>query len=362
MQRSMLLLENSIKSPHTRKTYLYHLKKFLEFYHIKDYDSLAGIEQEKMQIMVEDYAMYLKKAKSANSIIVVLAAIRAFLECNDIELRWKKIKRLMPAKIKKTGASAWSTEEIQTMLSFATDHRTKTLVYFLVSTGVRIGALETIKMKDIAEIEDCNSVLVYEGQNEEYVTFLTPEASMAFDSYIKKRETDGEKITSNSPVFRSSYQLGYGPVKSSSTSAIKELIRRLIIKSGLRNTQVKTGKRYNTQTDHGFRKRYNTILKTTPDMNISLAEKMMGHSVTVPLDNVYLPASDPRVIQQSFKEFKKAIPELTIDDSERKHAELDKLKQEKKNSQDQVQQIKELSSTVAMLSHKIDLINNTKEA
>ena len=111
----MLLLENSIKSPHTRKTYLYHLKKFLEFYYIKDYDSLAGIEQEKMQIMVEDYVMHLKKEKSANSIIVVLAAIRAFLECNDIELRWKKIKRLMPAKTKKTGAFAWSTEEIQTM-------------------------------------------------------------------------------------------------------------------------------------------------------------------------------------------------------------------------------------------------------
>ena len=119
--------------------------------------------------MVEDYVMHLKKAKSANSIIIVLAAIRAFLECNDIDLRWKKIKRLMPAKTKKTGVFAWSTEEIQTMLSFATDHRTKALVYFLASTGVRIGSLETIKMKNITEIENYNSVLVYEGENEEYV-------------------------------------------------------------------------------------------------------------------------------------------------------------------------------------------------
>jgi len=58
-------------------------------------------------------------------------------------------------------------------------------------------------------------------------------------------------------------------------------------------------------------------------MNISLAEKMMGHSVTIALDNVYL---DP-TIEQLFQEFKKAIPELTIDNSTRKQAELDQMKQ-----------------------------------
>ena len=56
-QRSMLIFENSIKSDATRKTYLYHLNHFLKFYHIKDYDGLAGIAHEKLQIMVEDYVM-----------------------------------------------------------------------------------------------------------------------------------------------------------------------------------------------------------------------------------------------------------------------------------------------------------------
>ena len=50
----------------------------------------------------------------------------------------------------------------------------------------------------------------------------------------------------------------------------------------------------------------------------------MGHSVTVILDNVYL---DPTV-EQLFNEFKKAVPELTIDDSVRKQAELDQVKLE----------------------------------
>ena len=99
----------------------------------------------------------------------------------------------------------------------------------------------------------------------------------------------------------------------------------MILKSGLRINQIKIGKRYNKQADHGFRKRFNTILKTTNTMNISLAEKMMGHSVTVQLDNVYL---DP-TMEQLFEEYKKAIPELTIDDSARKQFQLDKVQKEK---------------------------------
>ena len=66
--QSILLFENSIKSVATRKTYLHHLDNFLKFYHIKDYDSLAGIDVEKAQIMVEDYVMHLKNVNSPNYI------------------------------------------------------------------------------------------------------------------------------------------------------------------------------------------------------------------------------------------------------------------------------------------------------
>jgi len=309
----MLIFENTIKSSATRKTYLYHLNKFMLFFDVKDYDGLAVIPQEKLQIMMEDYVMHLKKTMSPNGINLPIAAVKAFLDCNDVELRWSKIKRLKPARIKKTGREAWLTDEISKMLSFTTELRTKTLVHFIASSGIRIGALEDIKIKHIKPVEDCKSVLVYDGTTEEYVTFLTPEASLMFDDYLQKRESDGERLTPESPAFRSSYQLGFAKVKPSNTNALKEIIRTLILKSGLRINQIKIGKRYNKQADHGFRKRFNTVLKTTHDMNISLAEKMMGHSVTIALDNVYL---DP-TMGQLFQEFKKAIPELTIDDSER---------------------------------------------
>lgn len=300
----------------------------MAFFNVKDYDGLASLPQEELQIMMEDYVMHLKKMISPNAINLPIAAVKAFLDCNDVELRWSKINRLKPARVKKTGGEAWLTSEISKMLSFTTELRTKTLVHFIASSGIRIGALEDIKMKHMTQIEDCKSILVYDGTNEEYVTFLTPEASSMFDDYIQKRESDGERITPESPVFRSTYQLGFAKVKPSTTNALKEIIRVLVLKSGLRINQVKTGKRYNKQADHGFRKRFNTILKTTPNVNISLAEKMMGHSVTVVMDNVYFVPT----VGQLFDEFKKAVPSLTISDDERTKMENMKLKQEKFDS------------------------------
>ncbi len=317
----MLIFENSIKSEETRKTYVRHLDKFLKCFEIEDYDRLITIPQEKLQIMMEDFVMYLKKTMSPNSINIPIASMKAFFDCNDIELRWSKINRLKPARIKKTGGEAWITEEVAKMVSFATKLRTKTFIHFIASSGIRIGALQDIKLRNINQIEDCKSVLVYEGTVDEYTTFLTPEASQMFDAYIQKRESDGEKITPESPAFRSSYNVGFAKVKPSTRSSLQEITRLLINKTGLRINQVKTGVRYNKQADHGFRKRFNTILKTTHDLNISLAEKMMGHSVTVVLDNVYL---DP-TIEQLFEEFKKAVPELTVDGSLRKQLELDKI-------------------------------------
>jgi len=43
--------------------------------------------------MVKDYVMDLKKRVNPNSVSTYLYAIQAFLETNDIELNWKKIRR-----------------------------------------------------------------------------------------------------------------------------------------------------------------------------------------------------------------------------------------------------------------------------
>ncbi len=67
-QRSLLLFENSIKSEATREKYLYYLSKFKDFYKLRDYDSILQIPTEKLQEMVEDYVMDLKKRVNPNTV------------------------------------------------------------------------------------------------------------------------------------------------------------------------------------------------------------------------------------------------------------------------------------------------------
>jgi len=157
----------------------------------------------------------------------------------------------------------------------------------------------------------CKSVLVYPDDPEEYYTFLTPEASTLLDRYFQKRRFDGEQLKPESPVFRKMYSIGNAKAIPLGERGMSVIIQRLIKKAGLRSLENKSGPRYNIQQDHGFRKRFNTIMKLNNSINSNLVEKMMGHKRG--LDGVYFTPT----VDQLFDEFKKAIPDLTIDDSER---------------------------------------------
>jgi len=358
MQRSLLLFENSLKTEKTRERYLYYLKKFKDFYKLKDYDSMLTIEQKQLQIMVEDYVMMLKKRISPNTVNTYMAGIQAFFETNDIELRWKKIRRLYPAKVKKTGGKMWTTEEIDLMLKSTRDIRQKALIHFLAASGVRRGAIPELKLKHLSKIEDCYSISVYEGSLEEYTTFIHSEAAFWLDKYLEKRKNDGEYLDKNSPLFRKSYQLGIQKALPVNDELILRSIWYVIKKSGLRAGQEKRSGRYETQTDHGFRNRWTTIVENIDGVKIILAEKMIGHSVkSVPMAEIYnLPTTEIL-----FKEYKKAIPELIIDNSVRKQAELDQLKQKQVNQEQLKDDIQDMKVIITHLSSKIDTLEQSKK-
>jgi len=87
-----------------------------------------------------------------------------------VELRWRKIRRLFPARVKKKGMKIWTTDEIDLMLKSTRDFRQKALIHFIAASGVRRGAIRDLKLKHLSRIENCYSVLVYDGSLEEYTT------------------------------------------------------------------------------------------------------------------------------------------------------------------------------------------------
>jgi len=177
MERSLLLFENSVKSKITFREYLKRLEKFRQFCNADSFDSLSRIEPAKLQEMLEDHIMLRKKQINPNSIPVEFFAIKSFLEINEVELKWRKVAKLFPARIKKTGRRAYTTQEIQQILSTATELRTRAIIHFLASSGVRIGALPELRMQHLLDMPlGCKAVCVYEDTIEEYWTFISSEA------------------------------------------------------------------------------------------------------------------------------------------------------------------------------------------
>jgi len=275
--------------------------------------------------MVEDYVMDLKKRVSPNSVPTYIYGIQAFFDSNDIDLKWKKIRRLYPGKIKVSGTKPYTTKQVQLMLAYTTSLRNKTVIHFMAASGVRVGAISDLRLKHLRDMPiECKAITVYEGDLEEYTTFLTPEASEILDQYFEQRKRDGESFHDESPVFREDYKIGIQKPKPMSRKSIINMIERIVRNAGIRG--VKHGSRYETQLDHGFRKRFDTIMALNVAIKESISEKMMGHA-----DGVRGRYVRPD-IDKLFGEYKKAIPELTISDQERlqienqqKQKELDDL-------------------------------------
>jgi len=342
MQRSLLVFQSSLKSEVTIKQYTWYLNKFIDFYKLKNFDSICKIEPQKLQIMIEDYIMDLRKHYSPNSIPMFFYPLQSFFEANEVDLKWKKIKKLFPQKIKLSGDEAYSDEDVKKMLDYAITIRNKALIHFLASSGVRIGAMPDLKLKHLGDMPlGCKSILVYEDSVEEYTTFLTPEASKILDEYLQVRKNDREYISPESPVFRIKYRMGIEKSKPMSDKSIQGVIWRCVVQSHVERT--KKGVRYSKQQDHAFRKRFKTTLQLNSDVNPSIIEKLMGHKRG--LDGVYFKPTT----EQLFEEFRKGIVDLTLDKTE-------KLELENEKKQKKIDELESSKVKIAELESRMDNI------
>ncbi len=87
----MLLFEQAIKSEATKKAYLYQLNKFKEWAEIKNFDGLLQAPQKDIQILLEDYTMYLKKTISANSFLT-LSMTSSLILLERENMQWQNMK------------------------------------------------------------------------------------------------------------------------------------------------------------------------------------------------------------------------------------------------------------------------------
>jgi integrase len=346
----------ALKAPESKRQYPKRFEKFL------DYLKLEGTFEDKALSLYKksienhqwltnklvEFAQYQKqraqKGEIAESTIPnYFKAIKLFCVMNDIIINWQKLNKGIPRGSSAAEDRAPTIEEIQKLLEYP-DRRIKPIVLILLSSGIRVGAFETLRWKHIIPIKDDKGIIVaasmtvYPGDKEEYFTFITPEAYGAIKEWMDLRESFGEKINQDSWVMRDIWQttnVKYGAKwglatmpKKLQSSAIKRLIDRALWEQGIRQ-QLKNGaRRHEFKTVHGFRKFFKTHCEQV--MKSINVEILMGHTIGV--SNSYYKPSEKEILA----DYLKSINVLTINKNNNNvilEKEVHELKEKNENNE-----------------------------
>lgn len=349
------LFEQSIKSEHTKKVYLHYLKKYME--HLGSKFNVKESDAKKIEQSIIDYIILLKKSKSYSAVHNYVCAIMAFYRINDIMLNVNKIMRFMPNERKSNKDRAYTVEEIERLLEFA-DERMRCVILLLCSTGMRIGAIPSLRIRNLQEIRlgieksKIYKVTVYENDHEEHFTYCTPECAKAIDEYLEIRKRYGEKLDGNSLLIRDQFDVR-DPFAISRPLEIlpKTLSIKLVeiaIRSGIRKKHTMdiqdkekhlgSSFRKEVMIAHGFRKFFTTKLVNSK-LNPEIREMLLGHTIGL-ASSYYKPTDDDFLI-----EYQKAINDLTINNTY-------KLKMQVKKLEVENTQLQQIAADVALLKKK----------
>jgi hypothetical protein len=248
-------------------------------------------------------------------------AIKLFCRMNRIIVAWDIMSRSLP-KVKQHANDRIPTiEEIKKLVEYP-DRRIRPIVLLSLSTGIRVGAWDYMKWKHITPVKDGNGVViaaklvVYPGEPEEYLTFMTAEAYNTVNEWMEFRSSFGEEITGESWVLRNTWQkvkpryshrigLAKYPKQFKSTG-IKTLVGRALQIQGIRSKlDLRNGeKKHDWKTLHGFRKFFKTQAeRSMKSLNVEI---LMGHDIG--LANSYYRPSE----QELLEDYIKSIELLTM--------------------------------------------------
>jgi len=303
----------------TKKAYLYQLRCYLSWTGKKSYDELIVQTNEETQRNLEDYCRYLQQEKHSRSFYnLIFSALTFFYEINFKVINRTRIRTMILPNEDKIGGEAYTNDDIKKILQaidqtkkkdykIHTKLRSKAMIHLLASSGIRVGSLRSLHVKDLSKIENCYSFKVYSGSVYEHHTFLTPEATKIVDEYLKERESTWVDKMENRSYYSAPRLITFQDslVFDMSLEAIRLSLSRIVRKAKLQESKI--GKRYDKPLNHAYRKRFNTILKSNKEVNRDLAELMLGHTL-IKLDSAYLKPTKETL----FNEFRKIIPELTI--------------------------------------------------
>jgi integrase len=184
----------AMKAPMTRNRYQTRLAKFLDFIGIAgtrlEDRARAFAERGKndsnwafnniVKFVQFQNSRVNKKEITGATVRNYVKSIKLFCEMADLPIPWKKITRGLPKGKKYADDRIPTIEEIRKVVDYP-DRRIKAIVYTMASSGIRIGAWDYLRWSHIRPIERngeiiAAKIIVYAEEDEEYFTFISPEA------------------------------------------------------------------------------------------------------------------------------------------------------------------------------------------
>ena len=315
---------NSINSEQTKEQYEYCLAQFLKYCQI-DLNSFLKLPHDEISNLIVNYLLQRKLSRQYK--IVIFSAIKHACEMNDVILNWKKMKKFIRTDNRDNSINGkdrgYYDKEIKKILEFS-DQRSKTAFLVLASTGIRIGALELIRISDLERIDNLYKIIVYSGDKEEYITFTTPECAKEIDSYLEYRKRRGEKITQDSYLLVRKFS----PVTKVKGKPFTGRSLRVTLQNNISNTDLRVidhvnpHKRKQVPVMHGFRKFFTKQLVDSK-LNPEIREMLLGHKIG--LASAYYKPTE----QEMLNEYLKAVDLLTINEENRLKLKIEKIQVEK---------------------------------
>jgi integrase len=258
---------------------------------------------------------------------------------NDvIAINWGKISKVLPEFRKVANDRPYSLAEISRLLE-KDDHRGRIIILLMASSGMREGAIHSIKLSDIETLQDIYKITAYKNDPAEYYTFCSPECTKGIDDYLEYRKRYGEILKPSSPLLRQKFNK-LDPVDSANPKvmgrgAVQDIIYRAINDCGIREKRnlVNGEKRilHDVMQSHGLRKFFNTQV-VMAGMPVLYAEMPMGrHRSGLAMQSYVKPS-----VAQMLEEYLKVVDSVTINEKNKLRNKVETLTER----QDEIQKMK----------------------
>jgi integrase len=302
------MIHRERKSSETLRRYLEGVLSFQKFMESETVDLALGKLREKTDIteILDQYVDWLDSRKfSTVNIKAHWYGVKKWLICNRVNnVDWKYISR--PKVVSQIKDRIPTRDELRIILSNKISLRDKAYFMVAVSSGLRIGTISNLKVKDYQAIENLGMITVEGGPNKKlpegksYFTFITPETRKVLEDYLATRQP----LEPDQPLFVKDNGEPLSPFVTNITRQWRRLIKRANLGRKIENHA------YTELHAHVLRKYFQTNCKLA-GCRVDFVDFWLGHHPQRQeeyLNDSYFRPS----LQTHLEEYRKAIPSLEI--------------------------------------------------